>query len=54
LTEADGMPTICAANFDTIQTVPKRNLGDRITHLSSSKLAAAAAAAAFALGLDAE
>ena len=52
LTESDGMPTTCAANFDNIQTVPKRNLGNRITRLSQAKLAAAARAISFALGLE--
>ena len=52
LTQSDGMPTACAANFDNIQTVPKRSLGNRITHLSQAKLAAAAAAISFALGLE--
>ena len=52
LTESDGMPMDCAANFDNIQTVPKRSLGNRITRLSPAKLAAAAAAISFALGLE--
>lgn len=52
LTEEDGMPRACAANFDNIQTVPKRNLTDRITHLSVHKLEGAASAISFALGLD--
>lgn len=52
LTESDGMPTVSAANFDNIQTVPKRNLGNRITRLSQAKLAAAAEAISFALGLE--
>ena len=52
LTKADGLPTTCAANFDNLQTVPKRKLGDRLTRLSAERLAQAATAAAFALGLD--
>jgi mRNA interferase MazF len=35
LTEQDGVPHTCAANFDNLQTVPKSNIGDRITRLTS-------------------
>jgi mRNA interferase MazF len=52
LTDADGLPQTCAANFDNIQTVAKRNLGPRIATLSTAKMATAQAAIAFALGLD--
>lgn len=52
LTPEDGMPETCAANFDNIQTVSRRKLGDRITRLSSRKLAETAAAVSFALGLE--
>ena len=41
----------CAANFDNIQTVPKANIGAPITHLSISKMKAAANAIGFALGI---
>ena len=54
LTEDDGLPGICAANFDNLQTVPKSNIGDRITKLTSRRMQEAAAAAAFALGFDSE
>lgn len=54
LTEEDGMPGACAANFDNLQTVPKRNIGERIAHLSARKLADAAEAASFALDLASE
>jgi mRNA interferase MazF len=54
LTEDDGLPGICAANFDNLQTVPKSNIGDRITRLTSRRMQEAAAAAAFALGFDSE
>lgn len=30
LTEADGLPTTCAVDFDNPQTVPKSNIGDRM------------------------
>ena len=50
LTSEDGLPEICAANFDNIQTVPKANISAPITHLSASKMRAAAGAIGFALG----
>jgi mRNA interferase MazF len=54
LTEQDGVPHACAANFDNLQTVPKRNIGDRITRLTSRRMKEAAAAVSFALGFDDE
>jgi mRNA interferase MazF len=54
LTEEDGLPSTCAANFDTLQTVPKSNIGDRISHLTARKMKEAALAVSFALGLDAD
>ncbi len=51
LNTEDGLPEICAANFDNLQTVPKANIGAAIAHLSKSKMKAAAAAIGFALGL---
>jgi mRNA interferase MazF len=50
LTAEDGLPEICAANFDNIQTIPKANISAPITHLSASKMNAAAGAIGFALG----
>ena len=50
LTEADGLPSTCAANFDNIQTVPKSNIGDRIARLPDRRMKEAAAAVSFALG----
>jgi len=50
LTADDGMPDTCAVNFDNLQTVPKLNLSSPISHLSTSKMKAAAAAIGFALG----
>lgn len=38
LTEADGLPNTCAANFDNLQTVPKSQIGNRIAHLTSRKM----------------
>jgi mRNA interferase MazF len=52
LTEEDGLPETCAANFDNLQTVPKGNIGDRISHLTTKKMREAALAVSFALGLD--
>ncbi len=54
LTEQDGVPHTCAANFDNLQTVPKSNIGDRITRLTSRRMKEAAAAVSFALGFDDE
>ena len=51
LTKNDGLPDTCAANFDNIQTVPKANIGAPITHLSASKMKAAAGAISFALAM---
>jgi mRNA interferase MazF len=52
LTEADGLPNTCAANFDNLQTIPKSNIGARIAQLTSRKMKEAAAAISFALALD--
>lgn len=52
LTEEDGLPQTCAANFDDLQTVPKSQIGDRITRLSRRRMSEAAAAVSFALALD--
>jgi mRNA interferase MazF len=52
LTQADGLPSTCAANFDKIQTVSRSNIGDRIAQLSGRKMKEAAAALSFALGFD--
>ncbi|HEV2464078.1 MAG TPA: type II toxin-antitoxin system PemK/MazF family toxin [Acidobacteriaceae bacterium] len=52
LTEEDGLPHTCAANFDNLQTVPKSQMGDRITRLSRRRMQDAAAAVSFALALD--
>jgi len=54
LTEQDGVPHTCAANFDNLQTVPKSNIGDRIARLTSRRMKEAAAAVSFALGFDDE
>jgi mRNA interferase MazF len=54
LTEADGLPSICVANFDNLQTVSKAQIGDRIAHLTLRKMREAAAAVSFALELESE
>lgn len=52
LTEEDGLPQTCAANFDNLQTVLKSQIGDRITQLSRRRMKEAAAAISFALALN--
>ena len=52
LTEEDGLPSICAVNFDNLQTVQKKRIGGRITRLTKRRMKEAASAAAFALGFD--
>jgi mRNA interferase MazF len=47
----DGLPKPCAANLDTITTLPKRTLTGRITGLGPEKLRAVEAAIEFALGM---
>ncbi len=52
LTADDGLPSTCAANFDNLQTVPKKKIGPRLTQLSSQKMRDAAKALSFALAID--
>jgi mRNA interferase MazF len=52
LTKEDGLPHTCAANFDNLQTVPRGQIGDRITRLSRRRMQEAAAAVSFALALN--
>ena len=52
LTPDDGMYKACAVNFDHIQTVPKENIGDLITHLSNTRMEEVKNAIRFALGLE--
>ena len=54
LTKDDGLPNICAANFDHLQTVPKSNIGVRIPRLTAQKMREATSAVSFALCFDAE
>ncbi|MBI3635498.1 MAG: type II toxin-antitoxin system PemK/MazF family toxin [Candidatus Rokubacteria bacterium] len=48
---ADGLPKACVVNLDTITTIPRRALAERIAPLTPAKLAAVERALMFALGL---
>ena len=48
----DGMPRECVANLDTVTTIPKDALRERLTVLARPKMAAVDAALRFALGLQ--
>ncbi|HUF78432.1 MAG TPA: type II toxin-antitoxin system PemK/MazF family toxin [Thermoanaerobaculia bacterium] len=50
----DGLPKACAANLDSVVTIPKATLERRIATLSPEKLKAAAEALRFALDLRRE
>ncbi len=47
----DGLPKPCVVNLDTITTIAKRSLQERLVPLSPEKLKAVEAALHFALGL---
>lgn len=47
----DGLPKACAANLDSLVTIPKASLDRRIASLSNEKLDAAEKAIQFALDL---
>lgn len=49
---ADGLPQDCVANLDTITTIPKDCLKDRLTTLSAKKLDEIETATRFALGME--
>ena len=51
LGSADGLPRPCAANADTLVTIPKAWLDTRIAALTASKLVAVENAVRFALAL---
>jgi mRNA interferase MazF len=51
LQRSDGVPRRCAVNLDTLTTIPKRLLAERLTTLIPEKLTAAERALRFALGL---
>jgi mRNA interferase MazF len=48
----DGLPKRCAANLDSLVTIPKASLEKRLATLSEAKLRAAADAIRFALDLE--
>ena len=47
----DGLPRECVVNLDTITTIPKISLAERISVLRDEKLVAVEQALRFALGL---
>ena len=51
LGRSDGLPKACAANLDTITTIPKQILTKRIAALEPGKMVAVDRAVRFALGL---
>ena len=51
LGKREGLPHECVANLDTITTIPKKSLVERINILSPEKLHALETAIKFALGL---
>ncbi len=48
----EGLPRECVANLDTITTISRRRLKERVGALGGVRLAAIEEAIAFALGLD--
>ena len=48
----EGLPNRCVANLDTITTIPKLSLTERISALAPEKLVAVEQAVKFALGLS--
>jgi mRNA interferase MazF len=51
LGRADGLPRRCVANLDSVTTIPKRALTQRLTSLAPEKLAAVERALCFAVGI---
>jgi len=49
----DDLPRTCVANLDTITTIAKASLKERLTSLSAEKLKAVEMAIHFSLGLEA-
>jgi mRNA interferase MazF len=48
----DGLPKPCVANLDTITTIAKSSLQERLTNLSPEKLKSVEVALHFVLGLE--
>ncbi|OFW19505.1 MAG: PemK family transcriptional regulator [Acidobacteria bacterium RIFCSPLOWO2_02_FULL_65_29] len=52
LTQADGLPTLCAVNLDHVQTVARARVGGLIATLPSGRMADVQSALLFALGFS--
>lgn len=52
LGDEDGVPRACVANLDTISTIARASLCERLTALSGEKLKAVEEALHFSLGLE--
>ena len=52
LGDEDGVPRACVINLDTITTIAKSSLRERLTALSAEKLKAVEEALHFSLGLE--
>ena len=48
----DGLPRACVVNLDTITTIAKKSLHEKLVSLSAEKLKAVEAALHFTLGLE--
>lgn len=51
LGRTDGLPRRCVANLDTLTTIPKRVLTQRLASLTPEKIAAVERALCFAVGI---
>ncbi len=54
LSEDDGMKGHCVVNLHNTTTVLQRLIGERVSHLSTSRMAQVCAALRFSLGCDSE
>jgi mRNA interferase MazF len=52
LGDEDGVPRACVVNLDTITTIAKASVRERLTTLSAEKLKAVEEALHFSLGLE--
>lgn len=52
LGQEEGLPQRCVANLDTITTIPKARLRERVTSLSAERVRRVEDALHFALGLE--
>jgi mRNA interferase MazF len=52
LADEDGVPRACVVNLDTITTIGKASLRERLTALSAEKLKAVEEALHFSFGLE--